>query len=242
MTLQTRRGRNHRHATPGERSSFPKPPTSGLATGTAARRRSCGPNPVRTGSSTSPDPFARCAVPAPATDRPWETIPDTTRRPYPPLFVGAVLLQHRPQRRSRIQGKNPRFRGPPSKRSSGRREKAGIPSARRQQNRIAAQRGDEVNATLSEGPALSDRKAMRVPSGEIVGSLSSAGSRVRRMGSPAPICCTQISRLPSLLRSEAKARRLPSRDRAGNALRPGVLVTRRRTVASAVAAGWCRKR
>jgi hypothetical protein len=64
-------------------------------------------------------------------------------------------------------------------------------------------------------PERSLRKATRVPSAEIAGSLSSASSVVKRIGSRPPICCVQMSRLPASLRSLAKASRLPSRESAG---------------------------
>ena len=52
---------------------------------------------------------------------------------------------------------------------------------------------------------------------------------MRRIGSPPPTCCTQISRLPSVARSDAKASNLPSLDKAGAVLRPASAVTRRRS-------------
>ena len=67
---------------------------------------------------------------------------------------------------------------------------------------------------------------MRLPSAEKAGSRSSAAFRVSRTGSPPFNRCIQMSRWPSLLRSEAYAIHSPSGDSAGSVLRWGPVVNR----------------
>ena len=66
------------------------------------------------------------------------------------------------------------------------------------QARLPAQRWNNI---YIPPPSRSDRNAIWVPSGENVGSSSSAGSSVSRMGAPPSTCCTQMSRLVPSARS-----------------------------------------
>ena len=74
----------------------------------------------------------------------------------------------------------------------------------------------------------SERKAMRLPSGDTFGSRSSAGSLVSRIADPPVDCCTQMSRLPSPLRSVVYAINPPSALMLGSVVNPESDVSRSR--------------
>ena len=65
-----------------------------------------------------------------------------------------------------------------------------------------------------------------LPSGENDGVRSSAAFDVSRDAVPSAMCCTQISRLPSPLRSDANATNFPSGERPGSVLSPPSDVSR----------------
>src|SRR5437899_752435 len=72
---------------------------------------------------------------------------------------------------------------------------------------------------LKTPPSRFDTKAIRVPSSDQTGSLSVAGSKVKRVLLPRSRSVTQISPPPSGLNT---ARRLPSGDSLGFSYRAGV--------------------
>jgi len=111
-----------------------------------------------------------------------------------------VCIHHVNSRRIRHMPQVVRIKRRSNRQSDARRETTGggVPGPqsgghRRQASRLRRHR---------HHPALSE-KATLLPSGENEGSDSSAGSFVSRTGAPPATCCTQMSRLPSPLRSEA---------------------------------------
>src|SRR5256885_2059455 len=85
---------------------------------------------------------------------------------------------------------------------------------------ISLGRPPKIGTEYIPGVSPSDRKITLLPSGEISGWRSFAGSDVRRRGSPPEMCCTQISRFPSPARSDAYTTNLPSWEITGSDVSP----------------------